>query len=146
AFYRLDRQRIERSGQAAERARSYPLLSSVGNYLGGAIKLVGFQKVARGLLQIPAAQKEIGYLRVFGHHSGPTDLRKQPAAQKILVERMQAVLFAAPVSGERDEYVAGEPLRQNSRAVLIRREPRTDGQLYAGSQGETGTHVSGAFL
>src|SRR5262249_41701331 len=117
AFYRLDRERIERSGQAAERARSYPLLSSVRYYLGGAIKLVGFQKVASGLLQIPTAQKEIGYLRVFGHHSGPTDLRKQPAAQKILEERMQAVLFAAAVSSECDEHVAADQLRQNRRAV-----------------------------
>src|SRR5262245_66365748 len=129
AFHRLDRQRIERSGQAAERARSYPLLSSVSYYLGRAIKLVGFQKVARGLLRIPAAQKEIGYLRVFGHHSGPTDLRKQSAAQKILEERMQAVLFAAPVSGERDEYVAADELRSSRQQVQIRIEPPTEGRL-----------------
>src|SRR5215471_8227874 len=117
AFHRLDRQRIERSGQTAERARSYPLLSSVGYYLGRAIELIGFQKVARSLLQIPTAQKEIGYLRLFGHYSGPPDLRKQPAAQKILEERMQAVLFAAPVSSECDEHVAADQLRQNRRAV-----------------------------
>src|SRR6266498_152842 len=89
AFHRLGRERVGRRGQAAERARRDPLLPPVSYHLGRAIELVGFQKVAHGLFPIPSAQKEVGYLRMFCQHSGPSDLRKQSAPQKIPEEGVQ---------------------------------------------------------
>src|SRR5215470_1669545 len=83
AFHRLDRESVDRSGQAAERARRDPLLPLIGYQLGRASELIRLQKVAHGLLPIPAAQKVVGYLRMFGQHPGPSDLRKQSAPQKI---------------------------------------------------------------
>src|SRR5262245_44504153 len=68
ALHRLGREGVGGSGQGAERPRCDPLLSLLGYHLGRAIELLGFQKVAHGSLPIPAAQKEIGYLGMFGQH------------------------------------------------------------------------------
>ena len=115
-FERRRGQRVGERGERGEGARRDPGAAALGYGRGGAVEIFGGEQVVHGLLPLPAPEEEVGEARVLGGHRRAPPLDAEAPPQEVAEERVEAVLFAARVRGERDEDVsARERLKHHGR-------------------------------
>src|SRR5882672_1747832 len=117
SFERGSGQRISQRPERAECSGRDPLETSFRDYPGGAVEVFGGQQVSDGLLPRQPAQEVGGATLMFRGDASAANFTAQSPAQETLEERMQAILFAAPIAGHRDEDVAAHEFWQQACAV-----------------------------
>src|SRR5205814_6896972 len=90
----------------------------------GAVEVFGGEQVVDGLLPLLAREEEVGEARVLGGHGRAPLLDAEAPAQEAAEERVQSVLLAAPVRGERDEDVAARERPKRRRRFRVEARAR----------------------
>ena len=76
------------------------------------IELFGVEQMAHRLFPATLLCKISGATRMFAGNAGETDLSAEPATKKALKQRMQSILFSAPIAGDGHKNIAPNQRRQ----------------------------------
>ena len=115
-------QRVGERGERGQSPGGDPRAAALGDDARRAFVVFRREQVIHGLLPLFEPEEVVGDARVLEGDAGAPLLDAQPPLKEAAKERVEAVLFAAPVRGERDEDVAARERLEHRDVVRFGKE------------------------